>query len=77
VAGSGWAKFRDPQWDVAGLGGHQPGPDPVAFGGAGLGAFIAARADLFGGFGFDQFLHDHPDRFTDQIHAFSGTECVE
>jgi hypothetical protein len=40
-------------------------------------SFIAAGADLFGGFGFDQFLHDHPDRLTDQIHAFTGTECVE
>ena len=63
--------------DVAGLGGgHQPGPGPVAFGSAGLGALIAAGADLFSGFGFNQFLNDHPDRFTDQMHAFSGTERV-
>jgi hypothetical protein len=50
------AQFRDPQLDVAGLGGHQPGPGPVALGGAGLGAFIAAGADLFGGFGFRSVL---------------------
>ncbi|GAA3518705.1 hypothetical protein GCM10022263_03050 [Nocardioides daeguensis] len=48
---------------------------PVAFGRAGLGAHVGIGADPLGGIGFNQLLHYHPDRLTDQIHAITGTNA--
>jgi hypothetical protein len=68
----------DRQVVYGGEGGQEcPGGDAVAYGGGASAFGVVARADLFGDFGFDQFLHDHSDRFTDRIDSFSGTECVE
>ena len=44
---------------------------------AALAAFVAAGADDLGGLGLDEFLHDQPDRLTDQIHALPGAERLE
>ena len=40
-------------------------------------AFIAAGAHDLAGLGFDQLLHDQPDRFADQVHALPGTERLQ
>ena len=71
------AQLRDPQLDIAGLGGQQPVSGAVALGGPGIGAFVATGADVLGRLGFDQLLHDHPHRLADQIDPFAGAECVE
>ncbi len=71
------AELGDPHTDVAGLGSDQPRTRPVAVGGPRLGALVTNRADLLGGFGFDELLHHHPDRLTDKIHALTGTEHLE
>ena len=72
-----FAQLGDPQPDVAGLGGDQPRTRAVAVGHPLLGAFVAAGADPLGRFGFNQFLHHHPDRLTDKIHAVTGAERIE
>jgi hypothetical protein len=70
-------ELGDPQADIAGLGRGQPWAAAVALGGPVVGAFVAAGADPLGGFGFDQLLHHHPDRLTDQIDAITGAERIE
>ncbi len=71
------AQLGNPQADVAGLGGDQPWTRAVAVGHPLLGALVAAGSDPLGSFGFDQFLHHHADRLTDQIDAVTGTERIE
>lgn len=55
------AELGYPPADVAGLGGDQPWTGAVALGHARLGALVVTGADPFGGFGFNEFLHHHPD----------------
>jgi hypothetical protein len=47
-------QFRDAQFDIAGLGGQQPGAGAVAMGGPGGRALITASADHLRRFRFDQ-----------------------
>src|SRR3954451_4395298 len=70
-------QLRDPQLDIAGLGGQQPVTCAVAFSGPGVGALILPGADPLGRLGFDQLLHDHPDRLADQIDTLAGAERLE
>jgi hypothetical protein len=50
-------QLRDPQLDVAGLGGDQPRPGPIPVRHAGAGPLIAVGADVLGRLGLDQLLH--------------------
>src|SRR3954452_20454284 len=70
-------QLRDPQLDVTGLGGQQPVTCAVTLGHPGTGAFVLRGADQLGRLGFDQLLHDHPNRLADQIDAPPGAECVK
>lgn len=65
------------QLDVAGVGGQQPRPGPVAFGGAGLGALVAGGADRGGRLGVDQLLHRDADTLPDEVDALAGAEHLE
>jgi hypothetical protein len=71
------AQLRDPQLDVAGLGGQQPVTCAVALGGPGIGAFVSGSADPLGRLGLDQLLHHHPHRLADQVDAFAGAKRLE
>ena len=71
------AQLRDAQLDVTGLGRQQPRPGPVAVGDPGVGALVAAGADLLGRFDLDQLLQHHPHRVADQIDTLTGTERVQ
>jgi hypothetical protein len=44
---------------------------------AGRRAFVAGGADPLRRLGFDQFLHDHPDRLADQVDTFTHAELVK
>ena len=70
-------QLRDPQLHIPGLRRHQPRAGPVPFGDTARIAFIAASAHDLAGLGFDQLLHDQPDRFADQVHALPGTERLQ
>lgn len=65
--------------DVTRLGGDQPRTGAVALGHPLRCALVAAGADPLDGFGFgfDQVLHHHPDRLTDEIDAVTGVERLE
>ena len=70
-------RLGDLQLHVAGLGGQQTGPVPVALGLAGLCALVAPGADHLGCLGLDQLLDDQADRFADEIDAVTSTEHLE
>src|SRR3954452_2160254 len=70
-------QLRDAQLHVTGLGGQQPVTCAVAFSGPGVGALILPGADPLGRLGFDQLLHDHPDRLADQIVTLPGAKGVK
>ena len=71
-------QLGDLQLDIAGLGGQQPAPVPVAFGARGPRcARSASGADHLGRLGLDQLLEDQADRFADQVEAVTGTEHLE
>ena len=69
-------ELGDTELDVAGLGGQCLWPVPVALGGARLGAFVEAGADLGGGLGFDQLLAHQADGFADQVDDFAALQCI-
>jgi hypothetical protein len=71
------AQLRDPQLDVAGLGGQHPAPVAVALSDTVIGELIQCGADPFGGLELDQLLERDADRIADQIHAITGTERLE
>jgi hypothetical protein len=71
------AELGDAQLDVTGLGRHQMGSGAVAVGGAGLGALIAASADVLGRFHLDELLHHEANCVTDQIDTLTGAERIQ
>jgi hypothetical protein len=70
-------QLGDLQLDVTSLSGQQTRPVTVALIGARVAAFVAAGADVLGGFELDQFLHHHAHGVTDQVDAVAGAQRVE
>ena len=68
------AQLGDPQLDVAGLGGQQPRPVPVALIHTSVAALIAPRADRLGGLGLDQLLEHQAHRAAHQLRAATGAK---
>jgi hypothetical protein len=71
------SELGDLELDVAGLGGQQPGAAAVAVGGPGGGAFVAAGADLLGGFGLNQRLEHQREGFTNHVQVAAGAQCIQ
>ena len=70
-------ELGDSELHVAGLGGDQAGPVPVALGHPAVAALIGLGADHAGRFGLDQLLGDEADGVADQIHAVGRLERLE
>ena len=63
------AQLRDPHSQVPGLRRQRPGPDAVAVRHPIVGAFVAAGANLLGGFGVDQRLERPLGELSDEVGA--------
>ena len=70
-------QLRDGEFHIARFGRERPGPVPVSFCAAGLGALIALGPDVGGEFGLDQLLGYQGDRFADEVEPLAGSECIE
>lgn len=69
--------LRDPQLDVAGRSGQQPGPGPVALVRPGIGSFVRGGADHRGQLGVDQLLHARLEQPAEQLLAVAVAQSRE
>ena len=70
-------QLGDPQLHVAGRGGQEPGPVPVALGVAVLGALVASSPDRGCGLSLDELLEDPLKRAPDAFCELARLDRVE